>query len=356
MSPGDDAGASGEFGKILKWVGYTTAILSLAGAIGGIIKVVTHRAETPLKTDKALSVAAVAAHGKDYASAWQTLDDAAKLDENSTKLRIAREDLAMTWLDDSIHADSDEKFSGITAKLKPVLAQGVASNKPGPRQADLLAHIGWCYFLESRDGIFGPDPPGQYAKAIEVDANNPYAQAMWGHWLLWDRTDLDEAEKHFSAGLASKREGDYVRRMLLDALMGHSNERFDEEVVRVANDMRKEQRTIDSSRADHIFGIYFFAINPRDPVPTKFVNAVPPAEHLATFHWLFDKADLSDDKKPELNYFLAVLNEAAGQRDEALELYRSLQPKPEEKAKGAITWPGVEAGIKRLSKAGTAKS
>ncbi|MGC1902655.1 MAG: hypothetical protein WA715_02440 [Candidatus Acidiferrum sp.] len=354
--PGGDKGNPGNFGKVMKWVGYITAILSLAGAITGIVKVVAHRAETPLQIDTLLSSATVAIRGKDYASAWQSLDDAAKLNANSGKVRTAREDLAMTWLDDGIHAEPDGKFSGITTKLKPVLAQGVAATKLGPRQADLLAHIGWCYFLESRDGIFGPDPPGQYARAIEEDANNPYAQAMWGHWLLWDRTDLDEAEKHFAAGVASKREGDYVRRMQLDALMNHNNERFDAEVVRVANDMRKEQRAIDAERTDHIFGIYFFEINPRDQVPTKFVNAVPPAEHLATFHWLFDNADLSEDKKPERTYFLAVLNEAAGQRDQALELYRSLQAKPGEKEKGESTWPGVDAGVKRLSKAGAAKS
>ena len=162
--PGGDKGNPGNFGKVMKWVGYITAILSLAGAITGIVKVVAHRAETPLQIDTLLSSATVAIRGKDYASAWQSLDDAAKLNANSGKVRTAREDLAMTWLDDGIHAEPDGKFSGITTKLKPVLAQGVAATKLGPRQADLLAHIGWCYFLESRDGIFGPDPPGQYAR------------------------------------------------------------------------------------------------------------------------------------------------------------------------------------------------
>jgi hypothetical protein len=355
MSPGDEGG-SGKFAAVMKWVGYTTAILSLAGVIVGIVKVVAHRAETRSQIENMLSSATVAAQGKDYEAAWQTLDDAAKLDADSEKVRTAREDLAMAWLDDGVHAEPDGRYSGITAKLKPVLAQGVTSTKPGPRQADLLAHIGWCYFLESVDGNSGLDLTGQYAKAIEEDANNPYAQAMWGHWLLWEQVNLDEAEKHFSAGLASKREVDYVRRMQLEALMNHHGEQFDVEVVRVANDMRKEQRAIDLRLTRPIFDIYPFEMNPREQVSTTFVNAVPPAEHLATFHWLFDKTDSREDQKRERTYFLAVLSEAAGQRDEALELYRSLQATPSERAKGAITWAGVDAGIKRLSKASAAKS
>ena len=120
--------------------------------------------------------------------------------------------------------------------------------------------------------------------------------------------------------------------------------------------MRKEQRAIDPRLTRPIFDIYPFEMNPREQSSTTFVNAVPPAEHLATFHWLFDKRDSSEDQKRERTYFLAVLSEAAGQRDEALELYRSLQATPNEKKKGGSTWPGVDAGIKRLSKATAAKS
>lgn len=354
MSPGDDGG-SGKFGKVMKWVGYTTAILSLAGAIGGIVKVVANRAETRRQIGALLSSATVAAEGKDYAAAWQSLEDASKLDSKSEKVQKAREDLAMAWLDDRIRPEGNGKYSGITAKLKPVLTHGVTLTKPGSRQADLLAHIGWTYFLDSRDGALGLDPAGEYAKAISEDANNPYAQAMWGHWLLWDRTQLDEAEKHFAAGIAAKRQGDYVRRMQLEALMNHQNDRCDAEVVRVANEMRKEERKVDSHNAHQIFQVYELDMNPREDVPVTFVNAVSPVEHLATFHWMFDDFNLRDDEKGEESYFLAVLNEAAGQRDEALRLYRSLQVKPSEKAQGGSTWPGVVAGIKRLSKASASK-
>jgi hypothetical protein len=359
MSSGDDGG-SGKFGKVMKWVGYVTAILSLAGLIGGIVKVVADRAETRRQIDALLASATVAAQGTDYATAWQSLEDASKLDSNSDRVQRAREDLAMQWLDDRIRPEPNGDYGGITAKLKPVLARGVTASKPGQRQADLLAHIGWAYFLESLDKTtFGPDPAGEYAKAIGEDANNPYAQAMWGHWLLWDHadhSDLDEAEKHFSAGIASNRLGDYVRRMQLEALMNHKNDRSDAEVVRVANEMRKEQRRVDSYNVQKIFDVYAIDMNPREQAPATFVNAVPPAEHLATFHWVFDNLNLRDDQRHEETYFLAVLSEAAGQRDEALRLYRSLEPTPGERAKGAMTWPGVDAGIKRLSKVSAAKN
>jgi len=357
--PSDRKVKSGEFAKMMKWVGYATAILSLAGAIGGIGKAIWNRAEAHRKAisvrvethselDNTIAAAQLEAGARDYPSAWKSLDDALKIDPSSAKLHSAQEDLAMKWLDDEIHAGPGGKFSAITEKLKPVLVRGATASKPGPHRADLLAHIGWCYFLEYRDQALDSNPAAaaEYAKAAEEDPNNPYAQAMWGHWLLWGQQDVLEAEKHFAAALASHREMDYVRRMQLSALLNHHNREVDTEVVRVANAMRKEQQTVNADETRRIFEMYYSEIDPWAQLPVKFVNAVPPEEHVETFHWLFDKVRLDDSKSVERSYYLAVLEDVAGRRDEALATYRSVQSKEPE---GAIR-QAVDAGIKRLSK------
>jgi hypothetical protein len=358
----DRKAESGEFAKIMKWVGYATAILSLAAAIFGIGKaiwdhvqthhqVISTRLETHSALDHPLAAAQVESGARDYPSAWKSLDDASKIDPGSAKVRAAQEDLAMKWLDDDIHAGPNGKFSAITEQLKPVLVRGVTASKPGPRQADLLAHIGWCYFLEGRDESLEPNSaaPTEYAKAVAEDANNPYAQAMWGHFLLFFYNKMSDAEGHFASALASHREVGYVRHMQLSALLNCNENACREETVRVANDMRKEGTPADAREANDIFAIYFFELNPHEKAPTRFVNAVPPAEHLATFHWLFDRADLGDNKKIERSYYTGVLAEAAGQRDEALAMYKDTMSQGDKNS--SSLWDPADAGVKRLSKA-----
>ncbi len=68
------------------------------------------------------------------------------------------------------------------------------------------------------------------------------------------------------------------------------------------NNMRKEQRSIDLSSRNQIYSLYS-DFDSRTPKVVRFVNAVPPAEHLATFHWLFDTLD-SDSSRSISRAFL----------------------------------------------------
>ena len=63
--------------------------------------------------------------------------------------------------------------------------------------------MGWAYFLETRDGRLDLDPADPYREAVTEDPNNPYAQAMWGYWILWDHCyRIKEAAPHFAAAIA----------------------------------------------------------------------------------------------------------------------------------------------------------
>ncbi len=338
----------GKFSQVLKWVGYLTAIFSLCATVWGVGKYLYGRAEARKNLASLLATEAEQQKSRDYSSAWQTLERAAKLDVDSARVRSAQEKLAMLWLDD-VHLLENQKFSDIVQKVEPVLTRAVAAAKPGREQADLRAHIGWAYFLETRDGRFDLDPASPYREAVAEDPNNPYAEAMWGHWVLWDHCyRVKEAAPHFAAALASQRERDFVRRLQLAALLNCGGEDAAQEVVRVANALRKEQRPVTDWDRSHIYGIYYSEFSHESANTGEFINSVPPAEHIATFHWLFDNWDTNDEMTPWSHaLYLARLQEAADQRDEALANYKFVlsHTPPHSGAR----WDVADAGVKRLS-------
>jgi hypothetical protein len=336
-----------KFSTVLKWVGYATAILSLFFGVRELIKMISDRVESRHKVGVLLSSADVELRGKDYSSAWRTLEQASKLQPNSTKVRLAQEDLAMKWLEDT-NLRENEKFSDIADKLESVLTRGLSSTKDAQRTADLLAHMGWAYFLRSRDGAFGLDPVGCYSKAESVDPHNPFAQAMWGHWILWNHHGkLAAASQHFSSAFASGRERDFVRRWQLAALFNCPDEICAEEILRVANDIRNEHGTIGEDAKVRIFDLYYDKAFSSNPASNHFLNAIPPAEHVATFRWLFDGFSFGDSKSDLRTGYLAVLQEVAGQRDDALANYRALRARLP-KHGGSLS-DAVDLGINRLS-------
>jgi hypothetical protein len=210
-----------------------------------------------------------------------------------------------------------------------------------------LAHVGWSYFLRSREGRGGLDPAGPYAEAAQKDANNPYAQAMWGHWILWNHGELADAEHHFTLALTSHRQQDYVRQLQLSALMNIHDDPEEEEVIRIANAMRLGQESMDKDMRSRIFSIYYTRLLPRQSSAPKFINAVAPVEHLATFMWLFENDNLDESASDLRSYYLAVLEEAAGRRGDALAGYTLLRRKI--MGRNGSLLDAVDAGVKRLS-------
>jgi len=336
----------GRLPTLLKWVGYLTAIFSLCATVAGFAKYLYSRNETAKTTNALLATETEEKKAGDYSAGWQTLEKAKQLDPNSDRVRMAQNELAMAWLE-NVHLQESQKFSDVTDKLEPVLLRAVASAKPGPEQADLRAHVGWAYFLETRDGRGDLDPAKAYQEAVAEDGNNPYAQAMWGHWILWQHCDqISEAKQHFTAALAAAREGEYVRRLELNALLNCHNREADLEVIRVANDMRKEGYRPDDRERGHILDIYPQEFTPRSADTLLFVNAVPAAEHVATFRWLFPDLPSDENARATRIYYLAELQEAAGQREEALSNYKMAVG---QMSRFSTFKEAAAAGVKRVS-------
>ena len=332
----------------MKWVGYAAAVLSLAAGLRQAGKMVLDRMDARGKIDALVSAESLQLRGKDYSSAWRSLEQASRIDPDSAKVRAAQQALAMEWLE-NIHALENETFSDIAEKLEPVLTRGVQSARSASGQADLLAHVGWSYFLRFRDGRFGLDPAGPYAEAVKKDANNPYAQAMWGHWILWNNGSIEDAEQHFASALASNRQRAFVRQLQLAALMNVNSEPYENETIRVANAIRKEQGPIDPDMQRRIYSIYYSRLLRTDASTTLFVNAVPPAEHVATFRWLVDRMDLDESGSRFRSYYLSALEEAAGQREEALAGFREIERQTRGPGRSGSLRDAAQAGIARLS-------
>ena len=308
----------------LAWVGSITGVFSLIAGIYGGWVFLSGQIERRRAIDRLLAAEAVQLHTSDYDSAWRTLAQAAAVDASSARVQQAQEDVAMQWLD-NIRVSGDQTFASITEKLEPVLTRGAASAKSPQRQADLLAHLGWSYFLRSRELPNSPNPEPVYRDALRKDPANPYAHAMLGHWMLWNRQGFANASGQFAAALAAPRPDlrPYIRSMQFSAIANEDTPEAHEEIVRLANDIRKEHGDLSPRQAHDILNIYWEHMIPPDKHTAAFLSAVPPLDHLDIFDWLLQRGGPGEPDRTHA-YIRSALLEAAGRRDEALAGYRTL--------------------------------
>lgn len=149
----------------VKLIGAVTALISLVLGANQVTKVFSEAGERRRHVAELQRVASEQQKSADYPSAWASLNEASKaadeggsyfanvvghLDEQRLAVRTAQEDLAMAWLRD-VRVPSGSKFSDVVDPLAAVVTRGIVS-ATGVRKADLLGHLGWAYFLKSRDG------------------------------------------------------------------------------------------------------------------------------------------------------------------------------------------------------------
>jgi len=239
----------------LRWVAALTAVLSLIFAMQKLIQTVGEDNDRQRRVAEFSQVASLQRLAGDFASAWDSSEAALKaaesggafakmfrrVDQQTQDLRAERQDLAMDWLRNA-RASGAQTFTSLVGKVLPALDQGAAAAS-GPRKADLLAHIGWAYFLRGREGHSGGDPRRTYELALQADADNPFAHAFLGHLLAWQGGDLQDAQQHFTTALAAGRERPFVRTMQLAALRnrGSSGDAGYDDVIA---DMLRNNETI----------------------------------------------------------------------------------------------------------------
>jgi Tfp pilus assembly protein PilF len=324
-----------------------STVLSLIFAIRQATIYITDHRDRQRRITERLATAELQRSARDYRAAWGTLREAATIDPRADTVQRAREALAMDWLD---HAATSQGLTlgALGDTVSPMLTRGTL-DAPAARRADLLAHLGWADFLRWRDGQRQLDPSARYRQAIEADSLNPYAHAMLGHWLLWQRDGRpDEARTHFAAALRSGREGAYVRRMELAAFANLRSTKGDAELLRVANAMRVANDSIEESNRSYLWRAYSDRLHPgAGAAPSADPLAVAPGDMLLTYRWLF--ADYHADSDPlAYTYLLARLEEAAGDSAAAVSSYRAARTRMmrgEERFRRAI-----DSALTRLSR------
>ncbi len=274
-----------------------------------------------------LATARVEQHGGNYSQAWDTCDRAAALDPDDRSVVRAREALSMAWLENARVPAGAATFGAIVARVEPVLAACATSEEP-QRAADCLAHVGWGRFLRLREGEGGLDPAAAYRGALERDPQNVFAHAMWGFDVLRSHGPIALATSHFDAALASGRERTFVRHLQLAGLLWRRDAAAQDEVVRMANAMRVGREVLTGDDGTHddrwrIWDVYYDRLVNRYEVES-FETALPPPDHLATYEWLFPASEVPSGKRDQHALMLAMLEERAGRRAEALARYRQL--------------------------------
>ena len=346
--------------RVLKWVGAVTSILSLIFGLYQLTNLMAGVRDRQRKIAESLNVENSQRTAGDFARAWATLQEAAKLadeggklatimgrlDEVRQRVRLRQEDLAMAWLRDA-RPGPGKAFSDIVNPVLPVLERGLLT-ATGERKADLLAHLGWADFLRSRDDGVVRNPEPRYREALLVDPGNPYAHANFGHWILWRNGSLEAANKEFAAGLKSGRARDYVRSMQFAALQNVRTQATDGEILRLVNDMRKNGEAVDERMRARVFSIYAAAFGRDEAAAQKILTALPPSDQLETFQTLFYDPDFDQSKRPTRALCLATLQEAAGHPEDALRTLQALRSEPTFNASGSGARM-VDAGIARLS-------
>ena len=234
--------------RALKWVGVLTAVLSLFFGVQKLIQSISEDNAADRRIAELREVGRMQQAAGDYAAAWDSFAAAletaesggvvakllGRVDARTHELHVLQEDLAMAWLR-NVRVPQGRTFGEITAKLLPALDRGAAAAS-STRKADLLAHVGWAYFLRSREGESELVPRRQYEAALQIDPANSYAHAYLAHWLSWTHQNDAEVRRHFAAALTANRDRSFVRTMQLAALRNRGGA-GDAEYVAVVGDM-----------------------------------------------------------------------------------------------------------------------
>lgn len=330
--------------QVMSWVGGATAILTLLFGLQRLVGWVGDWREQRRQIAELVALSVTQQETQHYPEAWASLTEAERLDAGNEDVRRAQEDLVMAWLRDARVRVGEQTFTDFVRPLVPVLERG-ALHAQGQRKADLLAHGGWADFLRWRDGARDLPVDAHYRRALESDPGNPFAHAMWGHWILFTGGDVDAARQHFDNGLSAGRERTYVRYMQIAALLNLSREKGLEELLRLANDMRRHNEEISRSEGDRILWLACYS----DLLGADSWVASPTriawSDEIATLRWLYARGDHEESRRDMLDFCEARLHALAGDRARALDMLRHLQS---DAAGDAIRWY-AKLAVDRLS-------
>jgi len=337
--------------RMLAWIGVVTAVIGLITGLSGVVGPLKGWWKQGHQSHAMLTIAQRQSELGEYSAAMDTLDGILKASPEDKEALHTRLDAAMAWIEEirTPRHDIDDvapQARVIFDRLTPVLEGGLGSAKDY-RAADVVAHLGWLNLLKLRitgqSGII----ESHFREALQMDPENVYANAMMGEWVLLTHGNLDEAKAHFSAALKNGKAKTFVRGCQLEGMIYDDDAGVPAELIRVANQIRKDKDLISDDDRSRLHG-YFSTTVGSDAELREVVSALPPEEIRATYEWLSPPdPQESDFRKMERRFIEANIDEVSGKREDALQIYRSLET--ETKGSNLRIAQRVRDAVRRLS-------
>jgi hypothetical protein len=255
----------------------------------------------------------------DFVAAWNSLEEADRLATGGREKEAAQAELAMHWLETRWALTN--KGSGKVWRESCHFSTGPYPNRTANgRLTFSLAVVGHNFSgRKTRLAYQDQDPNGTFTKRCKSTRRTCTLTSCRGTGSCGVSAapaavpgevpvKLAEARKRFSLALAAGREHDYASWLQLTGLEGLHNPEADAEFVRLVNEMRKNREQIPRQTFNEIAKFYSSRLSPwmasggSHSGPTVVVHseerqpmlaALPTADQLATFSWIFDSADFN---------------------------------------------------------------
>ena len=338
---------------VISWVGGVSALIGLFASIaGGVTWFVSHHKQA-VERQARMALAQAQARQGEYQASVQTLADILKSNALYRPALDQQLNTAMLWVEDfHVATRSDQNSAELAApaldQILAILDFGLVRTK-GSQAADVQAHIGWAHWLNQKiaEREFSSVAEQDLRSALTADPSNVYANGMLGNWMLQNGGSLTEAVQHFNVAVSTGKARPFVRALQLGGLIGLDEKGDRTELMKIANDMRKSNETIDNHYRKSILDTCF------DPIITdhgellECLSAVPPDEAWKTYLWLDNKPRDGQSDSLVHDFVEANLFEITGKKQESLVKYRLLR---QELNNGLGTMKNsVDAAITRLS-------
>jgi hypothetical protein len=342
------------FKKITGWVAGVSALIGLFVTLSGGVQWLKNHWTQHHDISGELAVGESQMQRAEYEAAVATYQDVLKKDAHNQQAADEQVAAAMRWAENFSVLVPEGKSATDAAAPKldtilPILDAGLARAK-GQRAADVLAHIGWVHWLNWHiaERESGPAAEQSFLRALTIDPSNVYANAMFGNWQLQNNRSFSDAVTHFATAVKDGKERPLVRRMQLGGLIYNAAPHARAELVKVVNDMRKNNETLSDDESGRILSFTYPLSQPAELM--EALSAVPPTESWATYQWLEDPQDTETSgpgRQLRRDYIYAIILELSGKQPEALSRYKLLLPKLK-RSNSTLVGP-VQDAIRRLA-------
>ena len=350
----------GRYKKLMAAVGVVAIMTLLLAATGwmGIGPLGAYRTRKAA-IDEMFATARTQAARADYQAAFKTYENLLKIDPRNPSALDLQLNAAMRWLENfDVPAVEGRKLEDLAAALldevTPVLDAGLAKTRgPSSRAADILAHIGWGRWLSYKLTDRGETGAAErdLRQALATDPSNVFAHAMLGNVMMQTGGQTEEALRHFRIAGEQNKERPLVRQLELGVLIYPHEGETRLELIRVANDMRRNGEPLDDRERNRILTTYNPTVNSAEEIKAA-LSAVPPADAWATYLWLDTPMKSAGDveyQRMRHDFVQASLLEIEGKREGALASFESLRDELKRRKYSGRIVSHVDTAIKRLS-------